>query len=85
MKTNSGSFLRLLVDLLACVPDVSPLPPPSRSQPSSPKSDSELMIRSPESMCRTETHMQWAWGEFPESTRVSAIRCAADWMHYPNL
>ncbi|KAL2085318.1 hypothetical protein ACEWY4_018638 [Coilia grayii] len=38
---------------------------------SSPKSDSELMVRPPESMLRAESHMQWAWGEFPESTRVS--------------
>ncbi|XP_076146568.1 phosphatidate phosphatase LPIN2-like isoform X2 [Alosa pseudoharengus] len=43
----------------------------SQSQPSSPKSDSELMVRSPESMHGTEAHMQWTWGEFPESTRVS--------------
>ncbi|MGH0146739.1 UNVERIFIED_CONTAM: hypothetical protein FKN15_055399 [Acipenser sinensis] len=41
------------------------------SQPFSPKSDSELMVKPSESLLRTESHMQWTWGEFPESTRVS--------------
>ncbi|XP_067108121.1 LOW QUALITY PROTEIN: phosphatidate phosphatase LPIN2-like [Osmerus mordax] len=41
------------------------------SEPQSPKSDSELMVKSTESMLRSESHMQWSWGEFPESTRVS--------------
>uniref|UniRef100_A0A8C3G928 phosphatidate phosphatase n=1 Tax=Cyclopterus lumpus TaxID=8103 RepID=A0A8C3G928_CYCLU len=36
----------------------------------SPKSDSELMVKPAESMLRAESHMQWTWGEFPESTRV---------------
>ncbi|MGH0177482.1 UNVERIFIED_CONTAM: hypothetical protein FKN15_077746 [Acipenser sinensis] len=40
------------------------------SQPFSPKSDSELMVKPSESLLRTESHMQWTWGEFPESTRV---------------
>uniref|UniRef100_A0AAX7U4U2 phosphatidate phosphatase n=1 Tax=Astatotilapia calliptera TaxID=8154 RepID=A0AAX7U4U2_ASTCA len=39
--------------------------------PMSPKSDSELMVKPSESMLRTESHMQWTWGEFPESTRVN--------------
>lgn len=39
-------------------------------EPMSPKSDSELMVKPSESMLRTESHMQWTWGEFPESTRV---------------
>ncbi|XP_034145206.1 phosphatidate phosphatase LPIN2 isoform X2 [Esox lucius] len=43
----------------------------SLSEPMSPKSDSELMVKPSESMLRTEPHMQWSWGEFPESTRVS--------------
>uniref|UniRef100_A0AAX7THQ4 phosphatidate phosphatase n=1 Tax=Astatotilapia calliptera TaxID=8154 RepID=A0AAX7THQ4_ASTCA len=34
-------------------------------------SDSELMVKPSESMLRTESHMQWTWGEFPESTRVN--------------
>uniref|UniRef100_A0A672G914 phosphatidate phosphatase n=1 Tax=Salarias fasciatus TaxID=181472 RepID=A0A672G914_SALFA len=34
-------------------------------------SDSELMVKPAESMLRAEAHMQWTWGEFPESTRVS--------------
>uniref|UniRef100_A0A8C8FHX2 phosphatidate phosphatase n=1 Tax=Oncorhynchus tshawytscha TaxID=74940 RepID=A0A8C8FHX2_ONCTS len=42
----------------------------SLSEPMSPKSDSELMVKSSESMLRAESHMQWSWGEFPESTRV---------------
>ncbi|XP_070409225.1 phosphatidate phosphatase LPIN2 [Nothobranchius furzeri] len=41
------------------------------TEPSSPKSDSELMVKPTESMFRAEPHMQWSWGEFPESTRVS--------------
>nr|XP_012773398.2 phosphatidate phosphatase LPIN2 isoform X4 [Maylandia zebra] len=40
-------------------------------EPMSPKSDSELMVKPSESMLRTESHMQWTWGEFPESTRVN--------------
>uniref|UniRef100_A0A673BRZ3 phosphatidate phosphatase n=1 Tax=Sphaeramia orbicularis TaxID=375764 RepID=A0A673BRZ3_9TELE len=39
------------------------------SETVSPKSDSELMVKPAESMLRAETHMQWSWGEFPESTR----------------
>ncbi|MBN3315660.1 LPIN2 phosphatase, partial [Atractosteus spatula] len=41
------------------------------SQASSPKSDSELVVKPSESLLRAESHMQWTWGEFPESTRVS--------------
>lgn len=41
------------------------------SQAFSPKSDSELVVRPSESMLRAESHMQWTWGEFPETTRVS--------------
>ncbi|XP_016416721.1 phosphatidate phosphatase LPIN2 isoform X1 [Sinocyclocheilus rhinocerous] len=37
----------------------------------SPKSDSELVVRPSESLLKMESHMQWTWGEFPESTRVS--------------
>ncbi|KAK5860180.1 hypothetical protein PBY51_021676 [Eleginops maclovinus] len=40
------------------------------SQAFSPKSDSELMVRPSESLLRAESHMQWTWGEFPETTRV---------------
>ncbi|KAJ3595591.1 hypothetical protein NHX12_004894 [Muraenolepis orangiensis] len=40
------------------------------SQAFSPKSDSELIVRSSESMLRAESHMQWTWGEFPEPTRA---------------
>ncbi|KAG8442144.1 hypothetical protein GDO86_011080 [Hymenochirus boettgeri] len=35
-----------------------------------PKSDSELEVKPSESMIRTEPHMQWTWGGFPESTKV---------------
>ncbi|KAM3593010.1 uncharacterized protein V6R79_003856 [Siganus canaliculatus] len=41
------------------------------SDPSSPKSDSELMVKPAENLLRAESHMQWTWGEFPESTRVN--------------
>uniref|UniRef100_A0A8C8DSZ2 phosphatidate phosphatase n=1 Tax=Oryzias sinensis TaxID=183150 RepID=A0A8C8DSZ2_9TELE len=37
----------------------------------SPKSDSELMVKPEESLLRADAHMQWSWGEFPESTRVN--------------
>uniref|UniRef100_A0A8C3A4P3 phosphatidate phosphatase n=1 Tax=Cyclopterus lumpus TaxID=8103 RepID=A0A8C3A4P3_CYCLU len=37
----------------------------------SPKSDSELMVRPSESLLRAESHMQWTWGEFPETTRAN--------------
>uniref|UniRef100_A0A669DV96 phosphatidate phosphatase n=1 Tax=Oreochromis niloticus TaxID=8128 RepID=A0A669DV96_ORENI len=37
----------------------------------SPKSDSELVMRPSESLLRAESHMQWTWGEFPETTRVT--------------
>lgn len=41
------------------------------SQAFSPKSDSELVVKSSESFLRAESHMQWTWGEFPETTRVT--------------
>ncbi|XP_051771583.1 phosphatidate phosphatase LPIN2 isoform X1 [Ctenopharyngodon idella] len=41
------------------------------SEAFSPKSDSELVVRPSESLLKMESHMQWTWGEFPESTRVS--------------
>uniref|UniRef100_A0A3B4YI79 phosphatidate phosphatase n=1 Tax=Seriola lalandi dorsalis TaxID=1841481 RepID=A0A3B4YI79_SERLL len=44
---------------------------PSTTYPMSPKSDSELMVKPAESILRAESHMQWTWGEFPESTRVN--------------
>ncbi|XP_035025636.1 phosphatidate phosphatase LPIN2 isoform X1 [Hippoglossus stenolepis] len=40
------------------------------SQAFSPKSDSELVVRPSESLLRAESHMQWTWGEFPETTRI---------------
>ncbi|CAJ1072756.1 phosphatidate phosphatase LPIN2 isoform X1 [Xyrichtys novacula] len=40
------------------------------SQAFSPKSDSELVVRPSESLLRAESHMQWTWGEFPETARV---------------
>ncbi|XP_047446385.1 phosphatidate phosphatase LPIN2 isoform X3 [Mugil cephalus] len=40
------------------------------SQAFSPKSDSELLVSPSESLLRAESHMQWTWGEFPETTRV---------------
>uniref|UniRef100_A0AAQ5X3E7 phosphatidate phosphatase n=1 Tax=Amphiprion ocellaris TaxID=80972 RepID=A0AAQ5X3E7_AMPOC len=41
------------------------------SQAFSPKSDSELVMRPSESLLRAESHMQWTWGEFPETTRIT--------------
>ncbi|XP_028987251.1 phosphatidate phosphatase LPIN2 isoform X2 [Betta splendens] len=43
----------------------------SLSQGFSPKSDSELVVTPSESLLRAESHMQWTWGEFPETTRVT--------------
>ncbi|XP_044033113.1 phosphatidate phosphatase LPIN2-like isoform X2 [Siniperca chuatsi] len=51
--------------------DWSPCTTRETSEPMSPKSDSELMVKPAESMLRAESHMQWTWGEFPESTRVN--------------
>ncbi|XP_034562896.1 phosphatidate phosphatase LPIN2-like [Notolabrus celidotus] len=51
--------------------DWSPCTNREMSDPSSPKSDSELMVKPAESMLRAESHMRWSWGEFPESTRVN--------------
>ncbi|XP_070842392.1 phosphatidate phosphatase LPIN2-like isoform X1 [Chaetodon trifascialis] len=51
--------------------DWSPCTIRDMSEPMSPKSDSELMVKPAESMLRAESHMQWSWGEFPESTRVN--------------
>ncbi|XP_038586005.1 phosphatidate phosphatase LPIN2-like [Micropterus salmoides] len=51
--------------------DWSPCTTREMSEAMSPKSDSELMVKPAESMLRAESHMQWTWGEFPESTRVN--------------
>ncbi|XP_033494025.2 phosphatidate phosphatase LPIN2-like [Epinephelus lanceolatus] len=51
--------------------DWSPCTAREMSEPMSPKSDSELMVKPGESMLRAESHIQWTWGEFPESTRVN--------------
>ncbi|XP_069476955.1 phosphatidate phosphatase LPIN2 isoform X1 [Ambystoma mexicanum] len=44
-----------------------------------PKSDSELEVKPSESMLRAETHMEWTWGGFPESTKV----CKKERMEHP--
>uniref|UniRef100_A0AAY4AD71 phosphatidate phosphatase n=1 Tax=Denticeps clupeoides TaxID=299321 RepID=A0AAY4AD71_9TELE len=49
--------------------DWSPPNSHAQSQAFSPKSDSELVVRPSESMLRSESQMQWSWGEFPEPTR----------------
>ncbi|XP_060056724.1 phosphatidate phosphatase LPIN2 isoform X2 [Erinaceus europaeus] len=36
-----------------------------------PKSDSELEVKPAESLLRSESHMEWTWGGFPESTKVN--------------
>ncbi|XP_057614480.1 phosphatidate phosphatase LPIN2 [Chionomys nivalis] len=40
------------------------------SQAMCPKSDSELEVKPAESLLRSESHMEWTWGGFPESTKV---------------
>ncbi|KAF7246308.1 Phosphatidate phosphatase LPIN2, partial [Varanus komodoensis] len=50
--------------------DWSPLENPF-SQPTCPKSDSELEVKPSESLLRAESHMEWTWGGFPESTKIS--------------
>ncbi|XP_072805267.1 phosphatidate phosphatase LPIN2 isoform X3 [Vicugna pacos] len=50
--------------------DWSPLDSPY-SPPACPKSDSELEVKPAESLLRSESHMEWTWGGFPESTKVS--------------
>ncbi|MCJ8731736.1 hypothetical protein PDJAM_G00202900 [Pangasius djambal] len=42
------------------------------SEHSSPKSDSELAIRSSENVIHHRNHMQWTWGELPEATKTAA-------------
>ncbi|XP_006891450.1 PREDICTED: phosphatidate phosphatase LPIN2 [Elephantulus edwardii] len=41
------------------------------SQAVCPKSDSELEVKPVESLLRSESHMEWTWGGFPESTKIS--------------
>ncbi|XP_061778172.1 phosphatidate phosphatase LPIN2-like [Nerophis ophidion] len=43
------------------------------SEATLPSSDSELMVKPTESMLRNESHMQWTWGEFPQSKRVKMV------------
>ncbi|XP_010142048.1 PREDICTED: phosphatidate phosphatase LPIN2 isoform X2 [Buceros rhinoceros silvestris] len=48
---------------------VQPLSPFSETV--CPKSDSELEVKPAESLLRSESHMEWTWGGFPESTKIS--------------
>uniref|UniRef100_A0A8C7KVY7 phosphatidate phosphatase n=1 Tax=Oncorhynchus kisutch TaxID=8019 RepID=A0A8C7KVY7_ONCKI len=66
---NVRFFIVHVGNVLCCFLDCN-RSPRSLSEPMSPKSDSELMVKLSESMLRAESHMQWSWGEFPESTRV---------------
>ncbi|NXO14821.1 LPIN2 phosphatase, partial [Oriolus oriolus] len=50
--------------------DWSPLENPFSEQVC-PKSDSELEVKPAESLLRSESHMEWTWGGFPESTKIS--------------
>ncbi|XP_034285433.1 phosphatidate phosphatase LPIN2 [Pantherophis guttatus] len=44
----------------------------SFSQPTCPKSDSELEVKPTENLLiRGESHMEWTWGGFPASTKIS--------------
>uniref|UniRef100_A0A7N8WRL8 phosphatidate phosphatase n=1 Tax=Mastacembelus armatus TaxID=205130 RepID=A0A7N8WRL8_9TELE len=47
-------------------------------QSMSPRSDSELMVKPAESMLRAESHIQWTWGGFPETTMVGLISRLTD-------
>ncbi|XP_032277081.1 phosphatidate phosphatase LPIN2 isoform X4 [Phoca vitulina] len=51
--------------------DWSPLDNPYSPAAVCPKSDSELEVKPAESLLRSESHMEWTWGGFPESTKVS--------------
>ncbi|KAK2488954.1 hypothetical protein MC885_004904 [Smutsia gigantea] len=50
--------------------DWSPLDNAYSPTASCPKSDSELEVKPAESLLRSESHMEWTWGGFPESTKV---------------
>uniref|UniRef100_A0ACB8FDC1 Nuclear elongation and deformation protein 1 n=1 Tax=Sphaerodactylus townsendi TaxID=933632 RepID=A0ACB8FDC1_9SAUR len=50
--------------------DWSPLENPF-NQAACPKSDSELEVKPAESLLRAESHIEWTWGGFPESTKIS--------------
>lgn len=41
-----------------------------------PKSDSELELKPAGSLLRSESHMEWTWGGFPESTKVGVVSFA---------
>uniref|UniRef100_A0A7N8WJY5 phosphatidate phosphatase n=1 Tax=Mastacembelus armatus TaxID=205130 RepID=A0A7N8WJY5_9TELE len=45
----------------------------TRERSMSPRSDSELMVKPAESMLRAESHIQWTWGGFPETTMVNKM------------
>ncbi|XP_069076066.1 phosphatidate phosphatase LPIN2 isoform X2 [Pleurodeles waltl] len=49
------------------------------SETGGPKSDSELEVKPSESMLRAESHMEWTWGGFPESTKV----CKKERLEHP--
>ncbi|XP_018612355.1 phosphatidate phosphatase LPIN2-like [Scleropages formosus] len=51
--------------------DWSPSDSQLMPEPLSPKSDSELVLKPSDNLLRAESHMQWTWGEFPESMRVT--------------
>ncbi|XP_061877556.1 phosphatidate phosphatase LPIN2-like [Entelurus aequoreus] len=53
--------------------DWAPCTEGETSEATLPSSDSELMVKPTESMLRNESHMQWTWGEFPQSKRVKMV------------
>uniref|UniRef100_A0AAY4AAU7 phosphatidate phosphatase n=1 Tax=Denticeps clupeoides TaxID=299321 RepID=A0AAY4AAU7_9TELE len=65
--------------------DWSPPNSHAQSQAFSPKSDSELVVRPSESMLRSESQMQWSWGEFPEPTRVRSDKPHDGMCFYINI
>uniref|UniRef100_A0A7N6AAP1 phosphatidate phosphatase n=1 Tax=Anabas testudineus TaxID=64144 RepID=A0A7N6AAP1_ANATE len=54
--------------------DWSPIQSPGNSRPTSPKSDSELMTK-PSDTDNQNPAMHWAWGELPQTAKVSKYFC----------
>ncbi|XP_063757944.1 phosphatidate phosphatase LPIN1-like isoform X2 [Eleginops maclovinus] len=53
--------------------DWSPIQSPGNSRPTSPKSDSELMIK-PSDAANQDPAMHWAWGELPQAAKPSFLQ-----------
>ncbi|XP_034018140.1 phosphatidate phosphatase LPIN1 [Thalassophryne amazonica] len=70
-ETTSSSYKQ--TGVYACSEgEWSPLQSPDHSRPTSPKSDSELMIKPSDADTR-DTAMHWAWGELPHAATPSFL------------